>query len=73
MAWRLPGLGQVLTDTGQASEAEPLLREALTIRTTKLEPGDRLIAKTRLKLGECLVQLGRLEEGEALMLEATVW
>ena len=35
----------------------------------KLEPGDRLTAKTRLRLGECLVQLGRLQEGEALLLE----
>ena len=69
IAWRLHHLGFVLTASGRAAEAEPLLREALIIREKKLPPGDRLTAKTRLRLGQCLVQLGRLKDGEALMVE----
>jgi eukaryotic-like serine/threonine-protein kinase len=63
-------LGFVLTASGRAAEAEPLLREALAIREKKLPPGDRLTWRTRLRLGQCIVRLGRLKEGEALMLKS---
>ena len=66
-------LGFVLTASGRASEAEPLLREALAIREQELPPGDRLTAKTQLRLGQCVAGLGRLKEGEALMLEVTLY
>ena len=69
IAWRLNEVGRVLTARGKPAEGEPLLREALAIRMEKLEPGDRLTAKSRIRLGECLVRLGRLQEGEALLLE----
>ena len=60
----------MLTASGRAREAEPLLREALAIRMEKLDPGDRLTAKTRLRLGECLARMRRFQEGEALMLQS---
>jgi tetratricopeptide (TPR) repeat protein len=50
IAQRLHDLGRVLTARGRAAETEPLLGEALAIRTEKLEPGDRLTGKTRLRL-----------------------
>ena len=61
-------LGHILTATGRAAEAEPMLREALAIREKKLPPGDRLTEKSRLRLGQCLAGLGRAREGETLML-----
>ena len=45
-----PGAGADCRRAGPA-KAEPLLREALAIRTKKLEPGDRLTAKTRAEAG----------------------
>jgi hypothetical protein len=60
-------LGAVWIDQGRAREAEPLLREALTLRLLKPGPTDRRTARAQRLLGLCLVALGRRAETEGLL------
>jgi tetratricopeptide (TPR) repeat protein len=71
-----PDLAQALTlagslhvDRGAPEKAEPLLREALSIRQTKL-PGNWLTYNTQSVLGGCLCALGRKDEAEPLLTES---
>jgi hypothetical protein len=66
------GLGRVLTARGEAAEAEPLLRKALSIRLGSLPPGHGQVAEARSALGASLVALKRHEEAERLLHDAFV-
>lgn len=63
-------LGWVLTDRGEAREAEPLLQEALTIRQKALPAGHWLTAIAANILGECLTAQERYADAEPLLLES---
>ncbi len=56
LADTLLGLGALLRDSGQASEAVPLLREALERRERLLPAGNWLIAEARLELAVLLAE-----------------
>lgn len=45
-------LGEILVRAGRATEAEPLLAEALAIRKAKLQPGDPAIAEAEAALAK---------------------
>lgn len=64
------GLGAVLTATGRAGEAEPLLKAALKTREKNLGPYHSLTAVSRSHWGQCLAQLRRFEEAEEAFLAA---
>lgn len=51
-------LGQILTDSNCAAEAEPLLREAVAIDERRLRAAHYEIARARSELGTCLAALG---------------
>ncbi len=61
------GLGNVLTIDGEIEEAEPLLREALSIQEKALEPGHLEIAETRLRLGQLLLRKGDMEQASGYL------
>jgi tetratricopeptide (TPR) repeat protein len=61
------GWGQLLLDTHQPQRAEPLLREALAIRTTVLPADHWKVAQTQSTLGACLTDLQRYAEAEPLL------
>ncbi|TVR29020.1 MAG: serine/threonine protein kinase [Balneolaceae bacterium] len=62
-------LGELLTDTGRAPEAEPLLREALDLRVNAdNDPAD--IAQVQFFLGVNLAELSQFDEAEALLRSA---
>jgi tetratricopeptide (TPR) repeat protein len=60
----------VLKDLARYAEAEPLLREALTWRESKLAPNDLEIATALNNLAELLRVTNRLAEAEPLMRRA---
>ncbi len=62
LAVTLTGYGRLLTATHRPREAEPLLREALNIRTARLPERHGLVQETRTALEECLERLGRLPD-----------
>lgn len=64
------GLASLYVEWGAPERAEPLLREALALRTEGLEPGHRLIGETLSDLGAALAAQTRFEEAEPLLLEA---
>lgn len=59
-------LGQALLWTGAAGEAEPLLREAVAFRRTRLPPGHAMIAEAECGLAVALVRAGRQAEAAPL-------
>lgn len=63
-------LGALLTATGRAAEAEPLLRAALKTREKVLGPRHPLTAVCRSHWGQCLAKLRRFEEAEEAFLAA---
>jgi tetratricopeptide (TPR) repeat protein len=61
-------LGEALTEEGKASEAEPLLREALAALNGEpfaVQPWQ--LADANTQLGICLRKLGRTRDGESLV------
>ena len=64
------GLGKMLTDKGDALQAEPLLREGLQVRQENFPPGHVLIADAESALGGCLTALKKFDEAEPLLLAA---
>ena len=48
--------------------AEPLLREALAIRSGKRGPANVRTAESQRELGTCLARLGKVDEAEQLLL-----
>jgi hypothetical protein len=70
VARALAGLGAVLLELAQAQEAEPLLRESVTIRRERLPSGDWRTANVESLLGGCLTALERYEEAEPLLLNS---
>jgi tetratricopeptide (TPR) repeat protein len=65
-SWRL--LGRIMTRTGRAKEAEPLLRKVLDMQRS---PTQGLpIASTQNALGECLTTQKRFAEAEPLLVES---
>lgn len=62
-------LGWALSETGQAEEAEPLLRQCVDLRRASL-PEHWLTANTESLLGGCLTELARYDEAEELLLDS---
>jgi hypothetical protein len=67
IARTLDGLGLHLRRDGRAAEAEPLWREAYSIRLKTLPKGHWITAQAESRLGDCLAALGRYEEAEPLL------
>jgi tetratricopeptide (TPR) repeat protein len=65
--WRL--LGRIMSRTGRAAEAEPLLRKVLDQQIRSLPEGNNQIASTKGALGECLTAQKRYAEAETLLLD----
>ena len=62
-------LGRIFVHLKRYKNAEPLLREALTIRRMRRNfPGDWKTAKTESVLGACLTGLGKYGEAEPYLL-----
>jgi serine/threonine-protein kinase len=61
-------LGAIRMDQRRPAEAEPLLRQALSMRIEKLGLDDRRTARAQRMLGLCLVALGKRPEAEKLLL-----
>ena len=71
-AQALGTMGQLLTERGEAAQAEPLLRKSCAIHR-RLEPSDEktwLIAQADGTLGDCLTALRRFDEAGSLLLES---
>ena len=66
----LNNLARVLTDTGRASEAEPLLRRALQIDETSLGKNHPNVAIRLNNLAQLLQATNRLDEAEAMLRRA---
>lgn len=69
VAGTLASLGDLLTDDGRPAEAEPLLRECLSIQEKELPPGNRWISSTRSILGCALARQGKFAEAEPHLVE----
>src|SRR5262249_34420473 len=69
VAESLSWLGWVLSELGQAEEAEPLLREGLALREKHLPAGHWFIANTRSVLGDCLARQHKFADAESLLLQ----
>jgi serine/threonine-protein kinase len=63
----LTGYGRLLVTMARASEAKPLLEEALAIRRLRYEAGDPRTGETMAALGVCLAELGRGAEARPLL------
>lgn len=63
--WTVKGI--VLTALGRASEAEPLLRQALASREKTFGPNDPRTAETEGALGLALRRMGRVAESKPLL------
>jgi serine/threonine-protein kinase len=68
----LASRADLLMERGRAEAAEPLLREALSVRESALPSGHWRIAVVQALLGRCLGETGRYAEAEKLLLEAEV-
>lgn len=66
----LNGLGNTLRDSGQLSEAEPLLREVLDVYTRTLPPEHSLVASAKLNLAKLLLLAEQPNEALKLGTEA---
>jgi serine/threonine protein kinase/tetratricopeptide (TPR) repeat protein len=66
----LLGYGSVLVINGRATQAEPVLREALAIRESIERPGHWSIAQARCALGESLLARGDVEGAAPILEEA---
>jgi hypothetical protein len=53
-----------------SADAEPLLRQALSIREKKLRPGHPAIMIAQVRLGESLTAQGRAAEAEPILRQA---
>jgi Flp pilus assembly protein TadD len=60
----------VLTDRGNPAEAEPLLREALAVRSRQFGADDRRTARAERTLALCLAAQGQRAEAERLLLHS---
>ncbi len=69
LAESLHWLGLVHVDAERAPEAEPMLREALTIHESLLSPSDWRIAQSKVQLGRCLSQQQRFVDAEPFIVE----
>jgi serine/threonine-protein kinase len=67
LARTLHAAGVVRMKLGDVRGAEPLLREALAIRSEQLDASHWEVAESESALGSCLAALGRVSEGETLM------
>jgi tetratricopeptide (TPR) repeat protein len=63
-------LGRILSTTGRAHEAEPLLREALAVLEPRVPRQSNPIAIMLGNLGDCLVAQARYVEAEPLLNES---
>ena len=59
--------GLSLANSGRAKEAEPLLTEALELRTSSLPPSHFWVAAAKGALGECFALQNRFDEAEPLL------
>ncbi len=66
----LIGLGELLTRSGRAAEADPLLQEALAARRSSLPADAWPIAAPEAAHAACLVALGHTERAEPLLRHA---
>jgi hypothetical protein len=64
----LSWLGKCLLETGQATDAEPLLRECLAIRQKK-QPDAWTTFSTKSMLGAALAEMQNYADAEPLLLE----
>ena len=71
IAESLIGFAALLSDTGRAGEAEPLLREALEVRLGQHRPVAWRVAEARLELGGALLRDGRAADAEELVRSAS--
>lgn len=69
MAFPLLGLGTTLLEDNPDA-AEPLIREAVAMRTERLAADDLRLAEALGALGRCLIVQGRVEEGRRQIQEA---
>lgn len=60
-------LGATLSDIGKQSEAEPLLKESITIAETKIGPTTPRVLRGRRDLAVALLRSGRARDAEALL------
>jgi eukaryotic-like serine/threonine-protein kinase len=67
LAETLIGFAALLSDTGRAFEAEPLLREGLELLLAPRRPVRWRVAEAQLELGGALLRLGRVGEAEGLI------
>jgi hypothetical protein len=65
----LVGLGRLQLMRGNAREAEPLLTEALEIRTRAYPAGDTRTGEAQVALGRCLAALGRPDQAASLLVD----
>ncbi|MEO8670969.1 MAG: serine/threonine-protein kinase [Tahibacter sp.] len=63
----LSSLGRLLTETGRAAEAQPLIETGLALRLAALPADHWAIADSRSLLGSCLAALGHHVEAEPLL------
>jgi eukaryotic-like serine/threonine-protein kinase len=63
-------LGRILSTTGRAREAEPLLREALAVLEPRVPTRSNPMATMLGNLGECLTIQNRYAEAEPLLKES---
>ncbi|MCH8342580.1 MAG: PD40 domain-containing protein [Planctomycetes bacterium] len=61
--------GKALLKNNQAADAEPVLREGLSICEIVYKKGHRRIAEARRVLGECLTKLAQFTEAETILVE----
>ena len=70
VAFPMIGLGLTLTQTGDPSAAQPLLDEALMLRSDRFEASDLLVAEAQAALGYCLCTQGNCSEGRPMLRKA---
>jgi hypothetical protein len=63
-------MGEILTATGRASEAEALLREVLEAQRQPASARSAKFASAAAALGACLVAQERFAEAESILLES---
>lgn len=69
-AYPLHQLASLEIQAGKPQLAEPLLREALDLRSAALTEHSPLVGQSLVALGRCLALLGRFEEAEALLVRS---
>ena len=66
----LLSVGRMLSEHGQAEEAEPLIREALERRRKAFPAGSWQIDEAESVMGRCLAERKRFAEAEPLLLKS---